>query len=208
MLEALSNVIIHLIQTAGYLGVTLLMTLEACFIPIPSEVTLPFAGFLAQQGKFTLPLIIIAAVLGDTLGTMIGYAIGYYLEEHVILGLIHKYGKFILFSKHEYEVVMKWFEKHGSVIVVVAKLLPGFRSIIGLPAGLSEIPVAKMLVFTLVGTLIWDTAFVYLGYSLGSKWNTLEPLFRKFEFIILLVILAGVVFYLSKKFDLIGKKKS
>lgn len=207
MLEALSGLIIHLIQTAGYLGVTLLMTLEACFIPIPSEVTLPFAGFLAQQGKFALPFMIAAGVIGDTLGFMIAYVIGYYLEENVILNLIHKYGKFILFSKHEYETVMKWFQKHGNIIITIAKLLPGFRTIIGLPAGLSEVKPLKALGYALLGSIIWCTAFVYLGYTLGSKWNTLEPVFRKFELAILLLILAAVVVYIMKKFDLIGKKK-
>lgn len=208
MLELLSSFIIHLIQTAGYLGVALLMTLEACFIPIPSEVTLPFAGFLAQQGKFVLPLMITAGVIGDVLGFMIAYAIGYYLEETVILNLIHKYGKFILFSKHEYETVMKWFQRHGNLVITIAKLLPGFRTIIGLPAGLSEVKPFKALGYALLGSVIWCSAFVYLGYSLGAKWNSLEPVFRKFELVIGLVILVLVVFYVMKKFDLIGKKKS
>lgn len=207
MLEVLSGFIIHLIQTTGYLGVTLLMTLEACFIPIPSEVTLPFAGFLAQQGTFSLILVTIAAIVGDTLGTMIAYAIGFYLEEHVVLGLIHKYGKYILFSKHEYETVMKYFEKHGNIIITIGKLLPGFRTIIGLPAGLSETPFVKVLSYTLVGSIIWCTGFVYLGYSLGSKWNSLEPVFRKFELLIGLIMLVGIVVYIMKKFDLLGKKK-
>ena len=207
MLEQLSALIIHLIQTAGYLGVAILMTLEACFIPIPSEVTLPFAGFLAQQGKFALPLMIAAGVIGDTLGFMIAYTIGYYLEENVILGLINKYGKYILFSKHEYETVMKWFQKHGNIIITIAKLLPGFRTIIGLPAGLSEVKPLKALGYALLGSLIWCTGFVYLGYSLGSRWNSLEPIFRKFELGIGLIIFAGIAFYIAKKFDLIGKKK-
>jgi len=207
MLEVLSGFIIHLIQAAGYLGVTFLMTLESCFIPIPSEVTLPFAGFLAQKGTFSLPLVIAAGVIGDTLGTMIAYAIGYFLEETLIVGLIHKYGKFILFSKHEYETVMKWFQRHGNIIITIAKLLPGFRTIIGLPAGLSEVKPLTALGYTLLGSIIWCTGFVYLGYSLGSKWNSLEPIFRKFELLVLLIILAAVVLYVMKKFDLLGKKK-
>lgn len=207
MLEALSGIIIHLIQTTGYLGVTLLMTLEACFIPIPSEITLPFAGFLAQQGKFALLLMIVAGIVGDTLGFMIAYAIGYFLEENVILELIHKYGKFILFSKHEYETVMRWFQRHGNIIITIAKLLPGFRTIIGLPAGLSEVKPLKALGYSLLGSIIWCSIFVYVGFSLGSKWNSLEPVFRKFELVILLAILAAIVLYIMKKFDLIGKKK-
>ena len=207
MLSQLSGLIIHLIQTAGYLGVTLLMTLESCFIPIPSEVTLPFAGFLAQKGTFSLPLVIAAGVLGDTLGTMVAYAIGYYLEEIHIVNLIHKYGRYILFSEHEYTTLMKWFQTKGTFIITIGKLLPGFRSIIGLPAGLSEVKPLKALGYTLLGSVIWCTLFVYLGYILGNNWKSLDPIFRKFEVLILLAILAGIVFYISKKFDLIGKKQ-
>src|SRR5690348_6597095 len=115
MVEAISGFIIHLIQTLSYSGVFILMFLESALIPIPSEVTLPFAGFLTQQGKFFLPAVLAAAILGDTGGTMLLYAIGYFLEEEVVIKLVQKYGKFILVSKHEYEKVVGWFQKHGAI---------------------------------------------------------------------------------------------
>lgn len=207
MLEILSGFIIHLIQTLGYLGVTLLMTLEAALIPIPSEITLPFAGFLAQKGTFSLLPVIAAGVVGDTLGTMILYAIGYFLEENLILGILDKYGKFFLFSKREYEHIMHWFQKYGNIIITIAKLLPGFRTIIGLPAGLSETPFWKALTYTLVGSIIWCTTFVYAGFVLGANWKGLEPIFRKFEVVIAVVLVLGLLWYINHKLKLIKFKK-
>lgn len=207
MLEIISGFIIHLITTLGYFGVAILMTLEAALIPIPSEITLPFAGFLAQKGTFNLPLVMMAAVIGDTLGTMILYGLGYYLEETFILRFLEKYGRFFLFSKKEYEHVMHWFSKYGTVIITLAKLFPGFRTIIGLPAGLSETPFWKALVYTLIGSIIWCVGFVYAGYVLGANWKGLEPIFRRFELAIGVVILVSLLWYINHKLHLIGKKK-
>jgi len=207
MLEALSTVIIHLISTLGYLGIFLLMTLEAALIPIPSEITLPFAGFLAQKGIFSLPLIMLAGILGDTLGTMLLYALGYYLEENVVLRALDKYGKFILVSRHEYNTVIRWINTKGSVILTLAKLLPGFRTIIGLPAGLSEVPFIKALIYTLIGSTIWCVGFVYAGFVLGANWKSLEPIFRKFELGIVVLLILGLLWYLNHKLKIIKIKK-
>ncbi|HET9946549.1 MAG TPA: DedA family protein [Patescibacteria group bacterium] len=203
MLSQLSGVIIHLIQTAGYLGVALLMTLEACLIPIPSEITLPFAGFLAQKGTFILPLVIAAGAFGDILGTMLLYALGYYVEETIILKYLDKYGKFLLISRHEYNTVMNWFSKKGTIIIFIAKLLPGFRTIIGLPAGLSEVPFGKALALTTIGSIIWCGTFTYIGFALGSKWNSLEPIFRKFELAIGVVAVLGILWYINHKLKIV-----
>lgn len=207
MLEQLSGFIIHLIQTAGYAGVFVLMFLESALIPIPSEITLPFAGFLAQQGTFNVIAVTIAGILGDIGGTMLLWAIGYYLEEHIILSFIHKYGKFILVSRHEYDKVMGWFQKKGSIIITICKLLPGFRTIIGLPAGLSETPFTKVLGFTAIGSIIWCSIFVGAGFVLGNNWKSLEPIFRKFELVIVVVIIAGILWYINHKLKIVKFKK-
>src|SRR5881628_2785956 len=117
MLEHLSSIIIHLIQSSGYIGVFLLMTLESALIPIPSEITMPFAGFLALTGHVNLFLIIFIGALGNLVGSLIAYGIGYYLEDHIVLMLIEKYGKYVLLRKHEYERALKWFDKYGNSVV-------------------------------------------------------------------------------------------
>jgi len=203
MLEILSSFIIHLIQSVGYLGVFLLMTLEAALVPIPSEIKLPFAGFLAQKGTFFLPFVILAGIAGDVFGTIVLYTLGYFLEENLILKLIDKYGKFILLSRSEYQLVRKWFDKKGSIIIVIAKLLPGFRTIIGLFAGLSEVNFLKSFIYTLIGSSIWCAGFVYAGFVLGSKWSSLDPIFRKFEILIIFLLVLGLLWYINRKLKII-----
>lgn len=203
MLSFLSGFIIHLIQSLGYFGIFILMTLESALIPIPSEITLPFAGFLAQKGTFALPYVILVATAGDIIGTLIAYAIGYFLEETVIVGFIEKYGKFILLSKHEYTKVMGWFAKKGNIIITISKLLPGFRTIIGLPAGLSEIPLKKVIGYTAIGSFIWCLGFSYVGYVLGKNWNTLHPYFQRFEIFIVLAGIVLVLWYINHKLKII-----
>lgn len=208
MIEIVSGLIIHLIQSLGYAGVFLLMLLESALIPIPSEITLPFAGFLAQKGAFSLPLVILAGSLGDIAGTLLLYALGYYLEESFIEKLVDKYGKFILLSRHEYDTVMKWVKTKGTFVIMLAKLLPGFRTVIGLPAGLSEAPFKKVALFTMLGSIIWCTIFSYVGFVLGNNWKSLEPLFRKFEIAIVVLIVLGGLWYVNHKLKIVkfGKK--
>lgn len=209
MLEQLSGLIIHLIESLSYAGVFLLMTLESALIPIPSEITLPFAGFLAQKGTFSLALVIAVATLGDIAGTMILYTIGWRLEESIVEKLVEKYGKFILISRHEYDTVMNWMKTKGVIIIFIAKLLPGFRTIIGLPAGLSEVPFKKALLYTTAGSLLWCGIFTYIGFALGANWNKLEPVFRKFELAIVVILILGAAWYINHKLKFVkfGKTK-
>ena len=178
MLSSLSGIIIHLIHSAGYAGIFILMMLNSALIPIPSEVTMPFAGYLTQTGALLFPLVVLFGALGDLSGALIGYAIGYFLEETVILKLIKKYGKFILLSEHEYVKAVGMYKKYGSSITFLCRLLPGVRSFISVPAGLSEMNIWKFSVlFTFLGSLVWAlcTCFYWLLFrrTLGFNWTYL-----------------------------------
>src|ERR1035437_6199561 len=130
MLEILSGFIIHFIQTTGYLGIFVLMLLGSAILPIPSEVVLPFSGFLIHSGTFSYFPVVIIATIADVLGSLVLYSVGYFLEETVILNLIKKHGKYILVSEHDYQKASSWFAKYGNKIVLIAKLFPGLRFII------------------------------------------------------------------------------
>lgn len=208
MISQLSGLIIHLIQSAGYLGIFILMTLESALLPIPSEVVMPFGGFMAQQGTLNFWLVALVGALGNLVGSLIAYAIGYFLEENIILSLVKKYGKLILLSEHEYTRAMKWFSKYGSGVTFFSRMLPAVRTFISLPAGLSEMKLWKFSLYTFVGSFIWSTFLTWIGLSLGKHWNAWEPYFRKFQIVIVVIILAGVAWYIIKKLDLLGKKKT
>lgn len=208
MLEALSELIIRIIESTNYWGVFLLMTLESALIPIPSEVTMPFAGFLANMGKLSLPLIILAGALGNLVGSLIAYAVGYYLEEHVILSLIKKYGKFLLLTVEDYEKSIKWFNKYGSGIAFFSRLLPAVRTFISLPAGLAEMNIWKFSIYTFFGSLIWSAFLAYIGFYLGSQWHSLEGYFRQFQFLIVGIFIAAGAYYINHKLKIFKFRKA
>lgn len=203
MLEQLTSTIIHLIQTSGYLGIFILMTLESALVPIPSEVTMPFAGFLVGQGQLSFLLVVLSGAFGNLVGSLIAYAIGYFLEETVILKLVRSYGKFLLISEHEYEVSMSWLRKYGDRVAFFSRILPAVRTFISLPAGLSEVSIWKFSFYTFVGSLMWSTALTYLGVYLGKNWNTLEPYYRKFELAIAGLLIIGVLYYVNHKLKIV-----
>jgi len=198
MLEILAHYIITFIQATSYFGIFVLMTLESALIPIPSEITMPFSGFLASTGALSVWPIIIVGTIANLVGSLIAYYIGFILEETVLLGLIKKYGKFILVTEHEYERAEKWFQKYGDKIIFISRLLPGIRTVISLPAGMFEMDIKKFIVYTTVGCFIWSTLLTYSGFYLGENWQSLEGVYRKFEIVIVIAIVVAVAWYIEK----------
>ena len=206
MIQILSGFIIHLIQSTGYLGIFVLMTLESALIPIPSEVTMPFAGFLVNQGSLNFYGVVLAGAFGNLFGSWIAFAIGFYLEENIILGLIRKYGKFLLVTEHEYTKSVKWLNKYGDFVAFFSRMLPAVRTFISLPAGLSEMSLVKFSIFTFLGSLIWSTLLTYVGVYFGKEWQILEPIYRKFEILIGVVFVIAVLWYINHKLKIIKFK--
>lgn len=207
MVIVLSGIIIHLIQTLGYVGIFFLMTLESALLPIPSEVTMPFAGFLVQQGHFSFWIVVLVGAVGNLLGSLLAYALGYFLEESVVVSLIEKYGKFILVSKHEYLRAVGWFQKYGNPIAFFSRLLPAVRTFISLPAGLAEMNVFKFSIYSFLGAFVWSAFLTWIGVYLGSKWNSLEPIFRKFQLVIVVLLVIAILWYINHKLKIIKFKK-
>lgn len=181
------------------------MTLESALIPVPSEITMPFAGFLAQQGHINFFIVILMGAVGNLVGSLLAYALGYYLEEHVILILINRYGKFILLRKHEYERAMHWFQKYGNSVVFFSRLLPGIRTFISLPAGLAEMNIWKFSLYTFFGSLIWSAILTYIGYYLGKNWQSIHGYFSKLQYVIAGIVIIGILYYINKKLHVIKK---
>ena len=199
MLEALSSLITQFIHTTGYFGIFLLMTLESALIPIPSEVTMPFAGFLANTGSLSLPLVILAGAIGNLFGSLIAYGLGYFLEETVIVSLIKKYGTYILVTEDDYTTSRLWLNKYGSSVAFFSRILPAIRTFISLPAGLAEMNIWKFSLYTFLGSLIWSTVLAYIGFYLGENWHSLEGYFRKFEYVIVAFLIFAALWYIKHK---------
>ena len=204
MIEFATNLIIQFIENTGYFGVFILMTLESALIPIPSEITMPFAGFLVQRGELNLLLVILTGAFANLFGSLIAFGLGFYLEEHVILKLLKKYGKYLLLTTAEYERSLKWLSKHGDQVAFFSRILPGVRTFISLPAGLSEMNIFKFSIYTFLGSLIWSAFLTYVGVYFGENWHALEPYFRKFQILIAATLILLALLYLNHKLEIMG----
>lgn len=183
------------------------MTLESALLPIPSEITMPFAGFLASQGILNFWLVVTIGAFANLVGSLIAYGIGFYLEENVILNIIRKFGKFVLVTEHDYLRAVHWFQKYGSPIAFFSRLLPAVRTFISLPAGLAEMNIWKFSIYTFLGSFIWSTFLTYIGFTLGKNWHAISPYYRKVEYLLAALIIVSALWYINHKLKIIKLKK-
>ena len=179
-----------LISTYGVWAVFVLMSAESALIPIPSEVTMTFAGFLAGRGILNFWFVVFIGALGNLVGSLLAYWLGYAKGEDWVRFAIKKWGKWLLIKEEEYGKAKKWFTKYGQAVTFTSRLLPIVRTFISLPAGIAKMNLTYFSILTFIGSFIWSAFLAWLGLKLGQNWFTIEPYFRKFQF---LIIGAGVL---------------
>jgi membrane protein DedA with SNARE-associated domain len=195
IIEILSALIVATISTLGYGGVVLLMAIESACIPLPSEIIMPFSGYLVFKGEMNLWLVGIAGAVGCVLGSMVAYWVGMYGGRP----LIEKYGRYILISHHDLDLADRWFAKYGEIIVFASRLLPAIRTFIAFPAGVARMNLPRFIIYTFAGSLPWCLGLAYVGQKLGEKWDkdpTLKNLFHRFDFVIGLVLVLGAAWWI------------
>lgn len=205
ILGAIGNWIADSISTAGYPAVFFLMMVESALIPVPSEITMPFAGFMVGLGKLDFWLVVLIGGIGNLVGSLAAYALGYWGQERFVRQLVKKYGKYLLITYDEVETAERWFRERGELIAFSSRLLPVVRTFISLPAGFSQMNVIKFSVYSLAGALIWSAILAYLGVLLGENWNILEVYFRKFDILIIASIITLGILYVWYKLKKIKK---
>jgi membrane protein DedA with SNARE-associated domain len=183
IITILSGFIVAIISSMGYLGVVLLMAIESACIPLPSEIIMPFSGYLVSRGEMNLWGVGVAGAVGCVLGSLVAYWVGMYGGRP----FIEKYGKYILLSRHDLDIADRWFAKYGEVIVFVSRLLPAIRTFIAFPAGVARMNLTRFVIYTFAGSLPWCLALAYVGQKLGEQWDkddTLKTWFHRFDFLI------------------------
>jgi membrane protein DedA with SNARE-associated domain len=201
ILESLMFFIINTIRALSYFGVFILTAAESACIPIPSEVIMPFSGFLVAQGYFNFILVVLVATLGELCGGTIAYFIGKTGGRR----LVEKYGKYILISHHDLNKADSWFQKYGDKTVFFGRLLPIIRTYISFPAGVSKMKYSRFAIFTVLGTLPWVIVLTYLGIKLGNNWEIIRIYFHKFDILILILIIIGLIWYVWRHIKNIRK---
>lgn len=179
------------IQAVGYPGIFLAMLVEGIITPIPSEIIMPFAGYLAAQGQFNIVLVILVGSLGAVIGSTGAYYIGYSLGRP----FIRKYGKYFRLKEEHIVKAEDWFEKYGDAAIFIGHSLPGTRSFISFPAGIGKMKLRNFLIFTFAGAMVWNTVLALLGYFLGEAVFGLARTFEYFDMAVLLSLLLVLVAY-------------
>lgn len=184
----------HIISAGGYAGIVALITLNSSGIPIPSEVILPFSGYLVYLGRFNLVLVAMAGAVGCNLGSAIAYWIG----ARGGRPLVERYGNWILMSRHDLDRMSWFFGKYGSIAILAGRMLPVVQTFVAFPAGIARMPRLRFHIYTTVGSLIWYFCLAWAGMKLGQKWHTdprFEQAFHRFHLGVELLLLAGVVWF-------------
>jgi membrane protein DedA with SNARE-associated domain len=192
LVPALAQAIVAFISATGYLAVLLLMAIESACIPLPSEIIMPFAGYLVSTGRLNLFLVATAGALGCNLGSAVAYLIGARGGRPAIA----RWGALVLIGPQELAWAERFFERFGSAAVFVGRLLPVVRTFIALPAGLALMPQLRFHIYTFAGSWIWCLALAYLGAKLGEQWDsnpTLRAAFHSLDAVIVVVLALGVV---------------
>jgi membrane protein DedA with SNARE-associated domain len=191
MLDALSELARDAVETAGYEGLFAAMVGENLFPPIPSELVLPLAGFEVSDGDMTFTLALLAATAGSVCGALILYAIGLYGGRPVV----YRYRRVLRVSEADLDRADAWFDKWGSWVVLGARVVPIARSLVSIPAGMSEMPLARFVLLTTLGSLVWNAILIGAGYGLGANWEDVTDVAERYSTVMKVVaVLAAIAF--------------
>ena len=194
ILGPIVETITSFISTTGYAGIFGFMLLESALIPIPSEIIMPFSGFLVAGNRLDPSGVILAGTFGNLAGSILTYFLGLKVGRVFVL----KYGRYILFKKHHLELTERWFEKYGDKMSFAGRLLPAIRTYVSLPAGLGVTNFKKFIVYTFAGSLIWNSILTYIGMQLGSNWKNIDKYSIYLDVVAAIVIAAFIVWFVAK----------
>jgi membrane protein DedA with SNARE-associated domain len=194
ILSYVTGFVTQTIDALGYMGVALLMGIESAAIPLPSEIIMPFSGFLAAAGRFNLFGLAFAGAIGSVIGSLITYALGYFGGRP----LVERYGKYILITHHDLDLAERFFARVGGWSTFIGRLIPVVRTFISVPAGIAQEPLGPFILAAFAGSFIWSYFLAWLGMTLGENWGRLENIFHKFDIVIVLAGITGLAWWIHR----------
>ncbi|MCC7356163.1 MAG: DedA family protein [Candidatus Doudnabacteria bacterium] len=195
IVSALTELLVRVISHFGYPGLFLLMALESAAMPIPSEIVLPFSGFLVSEGRFTLSGVAITAGLASALGSAITYMLG----KHGGHSFVNKYGKYVLLTPHDIEMTNRFFSKFGLAAAFLGRFVPVVRAVVSIPAGIARVPFIPFLMYSFAGSLLWGYLLGYLGLSLGPRWFELRDRFHWVDYVVLAMFAVLIIALVTRR---------
>jgi membrane protein DedA with SNARE-associated domain len=198
--------IIHFMEQYGYFGIAWLIFLENVFPPIPSEIILTFGGFMTTKTDLTFFGVVITATVGSVIGAIALYGIGMWIGENKLYKLVQKYGKFLRVTTKDLTKTFKWFERYGYWTIFLCRFIPLIRSLISIPAGITRMNIWIFIIFTTIGTLLWNIILIYLGQTVGGNWHVIVNYMDIYSKIIYVLLLLLVIYILFKWLKRIRQK--
>ncbi len=216
MLAFIDQIVIPFLNSlygaVGYLGVMLAMGIESAMIPLPSELILPYAGFLVSdpsqlepltKGPWGFWLVVIAATIGNTLGSLIAYAIGAWGGRP----FLERWGRYLLIRQHEIELAEHFFDRYGAATAFFSRLLPIVRTFISFPAGVARMPLGRFIAYSTAGAFLWSILLVYAGTVLGSRWADIRHALQPFDLLIAVLVVAAVALFIWWRLGMPGRRR-
>lgn len=200
----MQEIIINIMENFGYIGIFLLIMVENIFPPIPSEVILLFGGFMTSVSELTVIGVIISSTLGSLLGAIILYYVGKIFNKERLTKIVEgRIGKILHLNGDDIDKANSWFNEKGLKTVFFCRFIPVLRSLISIPAGMNEMKMSKFLIYTIIGSIIWNTVLTLLGYAFGSKWESILKIFDTYSslvtIILVLIFIGGLLYLFTKK---------
>lgn len=194
IISLLAGAIIGVIAHGGYAGIVFLMAIESACIPLPSEIIMPFSGYLVATGEFNLWLVAVAGAVGSVLGSLLAYWVG----ARGGRSFVHRYGRFVLVSAHDLDRAERWFEHYGDITILIGRMLPVVRTFIALPAGIARMPLIRFNLYTFLGSFVWCLGLAWLGKTLGAHWDELGAWFHRFDVVIVVLAVLALIWHIRR----------
>jgi membrane protein DedA with SNARE-associated domain len=195
ILASIGAFCISVISSIGYFGVFFLMCLESMIFPMPSELVMPFAGFLISSGEMKFALVVLSATLGSVVGSLLSYYLGRYGGNRFVL----RYGKYFLMNEEHLKDTERWFSKKGEITILIGRFIPVVRHVISIPAGIGKMNIKKFMLYTIIGAGIWNSFLAYVGLVLGNNWEKIKQYSDYISWTVLVIILIGGIYFLWKE---------
>ena len=192
IIMVLSRFVINTISTFGYTGILVTMAIESACIPLPSEIIMPFSGYLVTTGQFTMLGVTLAGAVGNVVGSVVAYYAGVWGGRP----FVERYGPYVLVSRKDLETADRWFARYGEAAVFFSRMLPVVRTFISLPAGIARMNFPRFVLFTFLGALPWCYLLAYIGVKMGQEWEHLRDYFHQFDIVIGLFLAVAVGYFL------------
>lgn len=175
------------------------MAIESALIPLPSEIIMPFSGYLVSVGRFDLWWVAVAGATGNVLGSLVAYGLGYWGHKRLVRRFVRRFGKWILLTEDDLDQAEKLLQKYNDWVVLGSRVIPGIRTVISLPCGIAKLPIYRFISLTFLGSLVWSYILAWIGMILGENWHTIGPYFHKIDAVVVLLILTAVSLYIYYK---------